>query len=538
MIRRSFSFIAVAALVLGLAAPIAAQDRGAASITAAELKVHLDFIASDEFAGRNTPSTELKITSRYLANLVESYGFRPLMPDGSFFQNLPLEVTSFDPDLTQLKVTGAAGEQVFRFPQAFGLGRSSQPGDFTGELVFVGYGLDAADLGWDDYGDIDLTGKIAVMVDGQLPDDHVLRSPENARILRRRSFAARSRGAVASVNVISPQREANFEQEDLTFDNPERLRVIGGEEPQQTASGTGRIQPFVSIEVRHDVATALLGISKDELNDIFDRLAGGDRVEEGGPSSAKVEITVALNTRHDYSSNVVAVLEGSDPVLKSEYVLFGSHHDHLGTREGQVYNGADDNGSGTVAMLEIAQAFSLERPKRSVIMVWHTAEEKGLWGSEYFMANSPVPYDKMSAELNMDMICRNDPEGLYLIGSDQLSTELDAVIRSVNDRHTHFNFDYTYNDPAHPDRFFFRSDQYPYIQYGVPAVWFFCGTTEDYHQPTDTVDRVDYQKMARVTRLVYLVGYEIGDRDGMLKLNAKPEITSRGSHNLRIRWRP
>jgi Zn-dependent M28 family amino/carboxypeptidase len=250
-----------------------------------------------------------------------------------------------------------------------------------------------------------------------------------------------------------------------------------------------------------------------------------------------MEISVGIRKYKDYTSNVVAYVEGSDPVLKNEYVLFGSHHDHVGAREGRIYNGADDNGSGTVAMLELAQAVMLEKPRRSVIFVWHTAEEKGLWGSNYFVANSPVPVEKMSAELNMDMLCRNDPDSIYLIGSNKLSTDLDAAIHSMNDKHIHLNLDYKYEATDHPDMFFFRSDQYTYIRYGIPSVWFFCGTTEDYHQETDTIEKVDFKKMERVTKLVYLTALEIANKEHMLPLDIHPEVKTRGKHNLKVNWK-
>ncbi|MFA9454959.1 MAG: M28 family metallopeptidase, partial [Candidatus Aminicenantaceae bacterium] len=250
-----------------------------------------------------------------------------------------------------------------------------------------------------------------------------------------------------------------------------------------------------------------------------------------------LDIQIETKERSDTTFNVVAWLEGADELLKEEYVLIGSHHDHLGAREGRVYNGADDNGSGTVAMLEIAQALAIARPKRSVVLVWHTAEEKGLWGARFFVENSPIPVDKISAQVNLDMISRNDPTSIYLIGSRILSTELDAAIHLVNDRETHLGFDYTYEDPKHPDRFFFRSDHYPYIQYGIPAVWLFCGTTEDYHQETDTVSRVDFEKMAAVTRLAYGSVLYIGNLAELLALDAHTEITSRGLHNTKISWR-
>ena len=187
-------------------------------------------------------------------------------------------------------------------------------------------------------------------------------------------------------------------------------------------------------------------------------------------------------------------------------------------------------------MFSIGKALLVERPKRSVIFVWHTGEEKGLLGAYYFVQHSPVPVETISANLNMDMLSRNDPNAIYLIGSNKVSMELDQAIHAVNDRFTKLTLDYTYQEPSHPDRFFFRSDQYPYIRYGIPGVWFFCGTTADYHQPTDTEDRVDYAKMERVTKLVYYATLEVGNRPALLKLDVDPRVTTRGPHNMRINW--
>jgi Zn-dependent M28 family amino/carboxypeptidase len=144
--------------------------------------------------------------------------------------------------------------------------------------------------------------------------------------------------------------------------------------------------------------------------------------------------------------------------------------------------------------------------------------------------------EKISADLNLDMISRNDPNMIYLIGSNKLSTELDRAIHAANDRSSHLKLDYTYESPAHPDRFFFRSDQLPYIRYGIPGVWFFCGTTPDYHQESDVVERCDFTKMEKVTKLVYLTAMDIGNKHGLLKLDITPEITTRGPHNMKFNW--
>lgn len=511
------------------------QQKAAESITAEELEVHLDFLASDEFKGRNTPSPELKIASRYLATAVKSYGFKPLMPDGSYFQNIPLEVRSIDPAQSRMRLTAESGSKNFSYGHDFGISdRRLQDTRISGNLVFIGLGLFSPKHGWDDFSNMDIKGKIVVMLDAELPESHPLSAPENRSILRRRSRRAGQRGAIAVLNVISEERENNFAEKGYLFDTSGRAQLAEGLKTEWISS---RGQSYLRAEIRHSMASEILGISPGELQDTFAAIKRGEQVPARDLPGRNLDISIAVKTQKDITSNVVAWLEGTDERLKEEYILFGSHHDHLGAREGKIFNGADDNGSGTVAMLEIAQALAIARPRRSTILVWHTGEEKGLWGSRYFVENSPVPVEKMDAELNMDMLCRNDPNSIYLIGSKILSSVLDAAIHTVNDDSIHMNLDYTYEDPKHPDNFFFRSDQYPYIQYGIPAVWFFCGTTEDYHQETDTVARADFAKMEKVTRLVYLTAMELGNKPEMLKLDINPEVTTRGEHNLKVQWR-
>ena len=511
------------------------QQKAVESITAKELKLHLGVIASDEFRGRNTPSQGLKIASRYIASMAENYGLKPLMPDGSFFQEIPLEVLDIDQAQTRMRLIVGNRIHDFSFPDDLGIyGRTIQDMKMAGGVVFVGFGFSSPKSGWDDLEGLDLKGKIVVMLDPDLPENHRLRTPENRRLLYRRSRAIGSRGAAAVLIVVSEEREKNFSEKGFLFDDSPRCRLAVD---LKSISPSSSRQTYLRAEIRHSMAAEILGISKTDLAGMFAELREGKQVLGREWGNRKMDISIVTKKSRDTTYNVVAWLEGTDEQLKAEYVLFGSHHDHIGSREGKVYNGADDNGSGTVAMLELAQAMQIAKPKRSVIFVWHTAEEKGLWGSHFFVENSPVPVERMSAELNMDMICRNDPDHLYIIGPNKLSSDLGAIIKAVNNKHIGMNLDYTYDDPKHPDNFFFRSDQYPYIQYGIPAVWFFCGTTDDYHQETDTVDRADFSKMERVTRFVYLTAMAIGNKSEMLNLNLHPEITSRGEHNLKIKWR-
>jgi hypothetical protein len=392
------------------------------------------------------------------------------------------------------------------------------------------------------------------MLDGQLPEGHALRT--DRAIQGTRTAMPRTKGAVLVLSIVSPEREKEMLSRGTgfqltrrpammsTYPTQNQARPVAAQQPprpQQTPvpaaqPPAARSSPMAALplcEIRHEVAAAILDISSSDLDAMFAAIARGQQVARRAVNK-RIELSVITEKRMESSPNVLAVLEGSDPVLKNEYVVIGAHHDHLGMRNGKAMNGADDDGSGTVGMLEIAQALSLERPKRSVILAWFTGEEKGLWGSHYFVNNCPVPLEKISANLNLDMISRNDPNSLFLIASNNLSTELDGAIRNQNDKSVKLKFDYVYNDRAHPDRFYYRSDQYPFIRVGIPGVWIFCGTTPDYHTPLDTIERVDFQKMEKVTRLTYLVALEIGNQPGLLKLDVNPEVKTRGKQNTAV----
>ena len=512
------------------------QRQAVETITGADLKHHLDILAADEFRGRDTPSPELKIASRYLAVMAERYGLNPILPGGSFLQEIPLKVTEVDVSRTRVSSRLPEGDREFSYLLDFGLqGRGLASARVAGRILFLGLGLSAPDQDWDDIGALDLKGRIVVILDPDLPEGHALMTAENRRLVRRRSWTVLQKGASAVLTVVSEAREERFQEGGHRF-GPARDVALGSAQRGPVVPPASR-RSTLRAEIRHDMAAALLGVSRSELSSMFSALRDGERVPSREIRGGRLDIRIDTLERADTTYNVVAWVEGADEQLKNEYVLVGSHHDHLGAREDRVYNGADDNGSGTVAMLEIAEALAIARPKRSVVLVWHTAEEKGLWGARFFVENCPVPVEKISAQINLDMISRNDPSGLYLIGSRTLSTRLDSVLHSVNDRSAHFEFDYAYEDPGHPDRFFFRSDHYPYIQYGIPAVWLFCGTTEDYHQESDTVSRADFEKMTAATRLAYLTTLVIGDLPEMLPLDAHPEVTSRGAHNLKVAWR-
>ena len=226
------------------------------------------------------------------------------------------------------------------------------------------------------------------------------------------------------------------------------------------------------------------------------------------------------------SENVVAFIEGSEK--PDEIIVLSAHYDHVGMREdGTIYNGADDDGSGTMAMLEIAEAFQQavkdgNGPKRSILFLHVTAEEIGLYGSRYYTENPIFPLENTVANLNTDMIGRIDPDKkdnpnyIYLIGSDKLSQELHNVSEEVNEKYTNLELDYTYNDENDPNRFYYRSDHYNFAKNNIPIIFYFNGTHEDYHKPTDTPDKIEYELMTKRTRLIFQTAWEVANREGRI----------------------
>ena len=229
------------------------------------------------------------------------------------------------------------------------------------------------------------------------------------------------------------------------------------------------------------------------------------------------------------TENVVAIIEGSE--YPDEYIILSSHLDHIGVENGIINNGADDDGSGTVAMLEIAEAFQKAvaeglGPKRSVVFLHVTGEEKGLLGSEYYSKNPLYPLAKTITNLNIDMIGRldpkridKDPNYIYLIGSDRISQELHEISEAINKKYTQIKLDYTFNDENDPNRFYERSDHYNFAKNNIPVIFYFNGTHEDYHQPSDTPDKINYEMLEKRSHLIFHTAWELANRKKKIILN-------------------
>lgn len=489
------------------------------TINEKDLYTHLSFIASDELEGRNTPSQGLNIAARYLASRVESYGFKPLNPNGSFFQKVPLNTTS---SKSELMVTNGDEELAFTSPGSYTVNARAGSGNFTGEMVFLGYGVSAPDLDWDDYKDVDVKGKIVVVIEGTLPTGHAFRDRQNFRRIRNlRTSIPKQKGALGIIRIITERTEKRLADAGQTVSAPRYL--LGEADPSKIIKGE-----FFDISIRHELAQELLNISSFNLDKMLTSLSDGERVESGENLSGQVSLKIELEQKTVYTQNVVAVLEGTDPILKNEYVFYGAHYDHVGTRGDQIWNGADDDGSGTSTLLEIAQAYQNNPQKRSIVMMWHCGEEKGLWGARWYTDNPLVPLENTSAQINLDMVGRNDNNEIFVIGAGRLSSELEKIGEEVNEKYVGMNLDYTYDAPEDKNNFYGRSDHYMYARYGIPVVFYFNDVHADYHKSTDTIEKIDFNKMAKVGKLAFLLGKEIANKDEMLKLDADPKVTMRG----------
>ena len=512
------------------------EKTGLFSITAAELKHHLDFLAADEFHGRDTPSPELKIASKYLSNLSKKYGLIPVMSDNSYFQSIPLKTSLVSESETSIVLKSKEGKEEFKFRMDFGVeDKNLSSGNIKGSMVFLGLGHQTPDKSWDDLKNINIEGKIVVILNANLLENHVLRRDGTGMHLRARAEKLVEMGAKAVIKIIDNEREAFFQKSGFKFENSVKSVVIQEKEPVGK-EGSGN---FNNIQIRHEMATAILGVSGKELNEMFVRVKKGEQISSRNLKGITLDIKIKVKKGVATTRNILALVEGTDPELKNEYVVVGAHYDHIGTTEGGVYNGANDNGSGTVGLIELAEALANNRPARSVIIVWFTGEEKGLWGSEYFVSNPPVPLEKISAYINLDVISGDELNKITVTGSEVLSSELDNLINEIREDQLKGSLDYMKDNPGRSNFFFTRSDHFSFIMRGIPSVWF--GAHSDHldhiHQVSDVTETIYFDKMERITKFSYLLALEVANYKTMLALDRTPEITKRGSHNLQYNWK-
>jgi hypothetical protein len=519
LVKITFAVAFVASVALYAAGPamvLPSVPPTVDSITPGELRMHLQFLASQELGGRYTLSPSFAIAARYLATRLEAYGFKGAGEHGDFLQTF--QVISAKPDTAKssLEVTAGGKTNSYHFGD-FYAGATSGTGSAEGQVVFVGTGISSPAQKVDDYAGVDVKGKIVLIVPGTPSGVDAAKLEENES----GSGAAQAHGAVGILQ-LPPQRLL-----ELMKNKGFAERAAGRESVRLAKDSEGKL-PAVSLgPVLAEEILSTVGL---DLKNVYD--LGHKQKLQPRKTDISVKMAVFMQTTRTTTENVAATLEGTDPNLKNEYVVFSAHYDHLKTgANGEIYPGADDDGSGTTAILTIAHAMSLERPKRSVLVMFHAGEELGLLGSEYNTDYAPaVPLAKMVVDLNIDMIGRSKPAGdqqvadehltdansVYLVGSNRISQELHQLSEETNSQFQKMKLDYYYNDPDNPERIYYRSDHWNYAKHGVPVIFYFDGVHVDYHKPTDTVDKIDFDKMTKITRLVFETGWRIANLDHRL----------------------
>jgi hypothetical protein len=523
-----------------------------AAISTQDLMTRLYVYADDSLQGREAGTVGHMKATAYIADQVRKLGLVPAGDNGTYFQNVPFVSRRFDPSTT-LTVDGTKLTAFTDFVASpF---RGATPRDIDG--VQVVYGGELGDT---------TNGLTAEQATGKL----VVMSAGRATRFGRRGGSNALAGAAAVAIIAGPQLSA-----------------------QQMASGRS-----ASLTLRPEAGAPAVPITLTITERAAERLLGRSPAQmEVGTTGKTVQGNLRYVTTDAPTRNVVAILPGSDPALRGEYVAIGAHSDHIGVRAAgpvdhdslhlynqqryfatdnptgarltpaqqaeqrervaairinldsvrslraprpdSINNGADDDGSGTVTVLEVAEAFARgpEKPKRSILFVWHTGEEKGLLGSRYFTDNPTVPRDSIVAQINIDMVGRGaatdlsagSERYLQLVGSRRLSTELGDLVETVNRTEPMpFTFDYTYDANGHPERIYCRSDHYEYARWGIPVVFLTTGLHGDYHQATDEPQYIDYPHMARVGKLVFDLADRVADLDHRPVVD-KPKPDPRGT---------
>lgn len=488
----------------------------AAGIKADELKSLLLALASDSMQGRETGEEGQRIAARFIAKQFKDAGLPP-KGDKGFFQKIMLQSETWKD--VGLKI----GDQEFKNRTDFYVYPAYCP-DMPllelKEVVFVGFGIE--DEKYTDYSKADVEGKAVIFYNGEpmtaagksLLTGTDFRSNWSLD-WRKKVQLAKKKGATA-VFIIDPNFEESLKK------NRKGISTYGWK-PVGSDAGTLANDYIPNVFVSTALAKAILGDKAAKVEKELAELEIGDKFKSI-KAKAKIALRLDKESKSLEGSNVLAVIEGSDETLKKEYVFVTAHYDHLGMADSTViYYGADDNASGTSGVIEIARAFAEAKkqgkgPKRTVVCMLVSGEEKGLLGSKFYTEFPIFPLDKTIVDINIDMIGRVDekhasnPDYIYVIGDDRISTQLHEISEMVNKEHTKLELDYKYNSKDDPNHYYERSDHYNFAEKGIPVVFYFNGTHADYHRPTDTVEKINFDALAKRAQLAFYVAWEAANR--------------------------
>lgn len=528
--RRTASTLLVL-ITLGLAGIQGAG--GSASIAVGDLRQWLGYIASDELEGRAVFTEGLGLAAGYIQAHLKEWGVKPGGDGGTYLQAvrvLGVKATS------RSSVTVKVGNESRTFSDGEGIAFPRNPGGSrtlaVRRVVFAGYGLDVPGAGHTDYRGRNVDGAAVVFLGNQGP-----KGLDQAGY--RRLLGSRPRYAIDTMHAVATIGPAAATPTPAPAASGGRTGAVDF----TTTQRLDRPLPPVTqgTDAFFDFLFGNAPVSYAELK----RLA---EAQEPLPGFTLDKVTLTFNVDVDYAvvrtqltQNVVGIVEGADRSLKSTYVAFGAHYDHVGFAESEltpdgrrpsapgrvtaghaedrIWNGADDDGSGTVALMALARAFAGgPKPRRSLLFVWHAGEERGLLGSRYFADYPTVPIDRIVAQLNIDMIGRNrddlksEANTVYLVGSDRISSELHQLNRDANaSLPAPLTLDYEMNDPADLEQVYYRSDHYSYAAKGIPIIFFTTGLHDDYHANTDEVSKIEFEKMTHITQLIFETGRRLAD---------------------------
>ncbi|WP_439880584.1 M28 family peptidase [Pontibacter sp. MBLB2868] len=508
------------------------SEKYAETVTAADLSKHLHILASDEYEGRNTGEKGQKMAAEYISREFREDGLTGPVKSNTtnpYYQSFDLEKSQWGSGYMTI------GPEKYLMMQDFFVLGSNSPfqTEQAADIVFAGYGIDTDE--YSDYTNKDVKGKVVVVLAGEPKDatgKYLISGTDKAsdwgNDYRQKRNAATKQGAKA-VMIVTGTSQDEFNS--LT----QRYKAYATR-PSIGIKSSSEEPTAAPVFISPVAGAALLGTTTDKLFDYGNMVAKAGKPVPANFTVAKdVKIKTERKSEPLSTENVLGFIEGSDK--KDEVVVVTAHYDHVGvdtTKQGdQIYNGANDDGSGTVAVIELAEAFAKAKkdgygPRRSMLFMTVTGEEKGLLGSEYYSEHPVFPLENTVADVNIDMIGRmdtdhektNDSNYIYVIGADKLSSELHQINEEMNQKYVGLKLDYTYNDENDPNRFYYRSDHYNFAKNGIPIVFYFNGVHKDYHQPSDEVDKILFDSAEKVARLAFHVAWELANRDNRIVVDS------------------
>jgi peptidase M28-like protein len=519
-------------LAIFLLATLAGNTRDAASwIQAENLKARMQFLASEDLEGRNAGSHEGRIAANYIASEFMRLGLKPAGDSDTYFQNFDTVRATIDERKSSLTIKTGGAEKAFMYGSDFSTGWSPQtnnPIEVTAPLVFAGYGINAPEYGYNDLGGIDVRGKI-VMIFAREPQASDPNSKFKGKWDTLYSYPwskadQLQKAGVAGILMIDPskpQRPPRVESGPPDYMQPGT--------PSYGQSLTTNLWDTPFFDLTEQAANEILktaGKNVAELQQSIDQNYRPNSFEISGTSVTMRKAYISRDILH--MRNVAGLLEGSDPTLKNETVVISAHYDHGGVIGQRVYPGADDNASGTIGVLEIARAYVRGeiKPRRSILFIVFDAEERGLLGSFYYINHPLAPLDRTAANLNMDMIGRDEETPTWNTTPEQnrnslniMGTLYDPGLRAVveNENKTiGLKLDYK-TDADDRENWFARSDHYPFATKSIPMILFTTGEHADYHTENDTWNRIDYPKMEKIVRLIFLSSVDVANANERIK---------------------